>query len=94
MNKVDQLIAESEIGDEAKKFLQGNLGKVLIGFAQQETYEAQEALVKIDPTQVEEIRALQNKARFGQLFESWLNDLVVEGDNADSELRQIRQETR
>ena len=91
-DKVPELIATSEIGDEAKKFLTGNLGKVLIGFARQDSEEALKLLADVDPTDIERIRALQNKVRFGHLFEEWLNDLVVEGDNADSELRTIRQE--
>ena len=79
---LEELIAQAELGDEARKFLESDLCKVLIGFARQEVQAAQEALEEVSPTDIKSISDLQVKARVGRLFESWLNSLVDEGDNA------------
>lgn len=85
---IDELVAEAEIGDEARKFLESDLGKTLLGMAEQEIRAAQEALEVIDPTKTEEIRALQNQAKVARNFEVWLNELVEKGKNAMTVWRQ------
>jgi hypothetical protein len=79
---LDELIAQAELGEEARKFLQSDLCKVLIGFARQEVDAAQEELETADPTDTKKIISLQVNARVGRLFEQWINSLVDEGDNA------------
>jgi len=52
----DELVAQAELGEEARRFLESDLGKYIIGVARQ---EAQLALVKLstaDPTNVEYVR--------------------------------------
>jgi hypothetical protein len=88
MSDEDELIAEAEIGDEAKKFVESPLGKTLIGMAQQEVALAQEALEEVDPSDTEKIRALQNKAKVARNFESWLSELISKGENALNVWRQ------
>ena len=88
---LDDLIASAELGTQARNFIEGELGKVLLGLAIQETQAAQEDLAVVEPTDVEKIRALQNKARFGQMFEQWLIDLVADGDNAISVFKQQKE---
>lgn len=78
----DALIAEAEIGEEARNFLEGNLGKCLIGMAMQEVAMAQEALETVDPEDKKTITQLQNHAWRGRKFGEWLRELVQNGDNA------------
>jgi DNA segregation ATPase FtsK/SpoIIIE-like protein len=88
MSAEDELIAEAEIGEQAREFLESELGKTLLGMAQQEVLLAQEALEVVDPTQTEKIRALQNQAKIGRNFEDWLKELITKGENALNVWRQ------
>ena len=78
----DELIAEAELGEEARHFLESDLGKCLLGMAQQEIALAQEALERVDPANAEAVRKLQNQAQLGRQFEKWLLELVDRGDTA------------
>ena len=78
----EELIAEAEIGEEARKFLESDLGKTLLGMAQQEILVAQEELETVDPANTEKIRHLQNQAKIARNFESWLTELITKGENA------------
>jgi hypothetical protein len=78
----EELIAQAEVGEEAKKFLESDLGKILVGLATQEADLAREKLETVDPKDEAKIRELQFQIKFGRSFERWLNDLVSDGDNA------------
>lgn len=76
------MIAEALIGDEAKKFVESDLGKVILGLAEQQILEAHEALEDADPSDTKTIMRLQNKAAMGRQFKSWLYELINAGENA------------
>lgn len=78
----DELIAEALIGEEARKFIESDLGKVVLGIADQQVSEALAALEDADPSDVKQIMALQNKARAGRQFRGWLIELINAGENA------------
>ena len=78
----DELIAAAELGDEARRFLESDLGKCLLGMAQQEVMLAQEALETVSPYDQEAVRALQNQAKLGRHFEQWLLELLDKGESA------------
>ncbi len=82
MNGDDELIAEAEIGDEARKFVESDLGKTLLGMAQQDVRTAQEALAEVDPSDTKKVIALQNQAKNGRNFEAWLTELITKGEQA------------
>lgn len=84
----DELIAEAELGDQAKAFLESDLGRCLIGLAQQEVWSAHEALESISPTDIEGIRSLQSQAKMGRMFEQWLIELIDKGESALEVLRE------
>ena len=88
MSDADGLIAEAEIGDEAKRFVESDLGKTILGIAEQEVKAAQEALESVDPMQPEAVRALQNQAKVARNFEQWLVELIDKGENALQAWRQ------
>lgn len=83
-----QLIAAAEMGEAARKFLDSDLGRCLVGMAMQEVEGAQEALERIDPTDTVGINRLQLQARMGRNFKAWLVELVTEGDSAISIFQQ------
>ena len=82
MARLDELIAEAELGEEARNFLNSDLGKCLIGMAQQEVMAAQQALLGANPEDRQKITELQNKARLGLFFEQWLVELISKGEEA------------
>jgi hypothetical protein len=84
----DELIAQALIGDEARKFLESDLGKCLIGMANQEAEVALEALSKVNPTDVQAIERLQNRIWLARHFEAFVRELMQEGDNALARWRQ------
>lgn len=77
-----ELIAAAELGEEARKFLESDLCRCILGMAAQQIAAAQEALENVDPSDTKKIIALQNEAKLGRQFEDWLRELVSEGDNA------------
>lgn len=79
---LDELVAEAELGEEAKNFLEGNLGKFLKGVAEQEVKLVQDSLLTVDPENTIAIRELQNRAARWQQFTELLEGLVKAGDQA------------
>lgn len=78
----EELIADAELGDEAKRFVESDLGKCILGMAQQEIMAAQEELETVDPDDSKAIQAIQNKAKLGRMFNQWLYELIDKGNAA------------
>lgn len=78
----EELIAEALIGDEAKKFLDSDFGKTLMGLAQQEATLAMGLLKSADPEDSKTIRSIQNDIWRAEKFEEWLIDLISAGETA------------
>lgn len=78
----DELIAEALIGDEAKRFLESDLGQVILGMAQQEVDAAVEKLKAVDPTDAKVIREIQNEVWRAEQFKGWLTELFHKGEAA------------
>ena len=85
---LDELIAAAELGEESRRFLESDLGKCILGMAEQQVKAAQEDLENTSPTDTEKIRELQNKARMGRAFEGWLRELFHDGEAAIAIYRQ------
>jgi len=78
----NELIAEVLIGADAEKFLESDLGRCLVGMAQQERRIAMESLETVNPTDVPEIERLQRLAWNGRQFEQWIKELIERGKQA------------
>lgn len=78
----DILIAEAEIGEEARKFIESDLGRCILGIAKQEAQEALEKLAETLPTDIEGIMELQGAVKMCRAFEQWLIELISKGENA------------
>ena len=88
MSDLDSLIAEAELGEEAKNFLGSALGKKILELADKEAENALLALGEVDPSKTEEIRRLQMDLKFGRSFAAWLVGIVSAGDQAISVWKQ------
>ena len=82
MSRVEELAAITELGEEAKAFLSGNLGKCLLGMAEQEVKKAILEFKDADPNDRAKIASLQDRVRAGTWFSEWLEELVVNGEQA------------
>ena len=89
---LDVLIAEAELGEEAKKFLESDLGKAVMGFAAQEVELARINLGKVDPDDKKLIVTLQNEIKLGERFKEYIMELFQNGEQAKEIYKQQSQE--
>jgi cytoplasmic iron level regulating protein YaaA (DUF328/UPF0246 family) len=87
---MDELVAEAEIGDEAKRFLESDLGKTILGIAKLEAEQAVMRLRNVDPDDAKSIRQIQNEIWRAESFEEWLTQLFHNGEQAIELYRQQR----
>lgn len=80
------LVAEVDLGNQAREFLASDLGRYLVGCAHQEIAEAHEALARTSPWRRRRIQELQNKIWRAEQFCFWLRDAVVSGHRAGQAL--------
>jgi len=92
MTTEDQLIAEAIMGDEAKKFLEGDLGRYMKGVADQEVEEAIIDLQDTDPTDTKKVWEIKNRIWRARNFSTWLLELVQRGEEALRVYQQQKQE--
>lgn len=76
------MVAEAEIGEQARKFVESDLGKVIIGMARQDAEKALAKLEDVDPNKPLEIAAHQSEIKVARKFEQYLSELITRGDNA------------
>ncbi len=80
------LLAEADLGRQAKEFLQSDIGRYLLGCAQQEHQEAVEKLKRVGFWRYRRIADLQNQAWRAEQFMLWLRDLLIRGHTAEGAL--------
>lgn len=89
---LDLLIAEAELGEEARQFLESNIGKTVVGMAEQDVDLARIRLGEVDPDDKKLITALQNEIKLGIRFKQYVIQLFNEGEQAKSLYKQQSQE--
>ena len=90
---IDELMrAQIQLGDEADSFFKSDLGKYVLGVAEQELQEALMGLRHVDPHDVAKIIALQNKAAVAEAVPAWLNGLIVESRQTQEMLEAYEEE--
>ena len=62
--------------------MESELGRTLLGMAEQEAEDARLGLETVDPDNKKEITKLQNQAALGRMFKQWLEELIEKGNNA------------
>lgn len=80
------LIAEVDLGNQAKEFMASDLGRHLVGCLKQEVTLAQEELTKCASWRRRRIQELQNRVWRAQFMLSWLRDLLIAGKSAQTAL--------
>jgi hypothetical protein len=80
------LIAELDIGEEASKFAASDLGRYLIGRANQEIAEAHQLLTTCAWWNTRKIRRLQNNCKVAEMFKQYLLQAITSGRSALTEL--------
>ncbi len=77
-----ELIAEACIGDEARQFLESDLGRTVMGIAEQGVENARLAMEVVDPHDAKAMMKLQNEIALGRRFKGWMIELLNRGENA------------
>lgn len=85
---MSDVIAAALIGEEARKFVESDLGQKVLLMAREQTESAQEALESVDPEDPKLIRELQNKAKLGRMFNDYLVELISKGEQSIAVFRQ------
>ena len=80
--------AEAILGKDAEEFFHSDLGRYLIGCAQQEYSEAGAKLKKTPWFRVFRITELQNEMWRAENFMVWLRDLIIQGRAANNLLKE------
>jgi hypothetical protein len=89
----EELLEDAEIGEKARTLLDMALGESLILGANAEIEAAQDALLRVTPTDSEEIRRLQNEAKVNQMFIDRVMGLINRGEEAITEWRARKDES-
>lgn len=86
------LVAEVDLGMQARDFLRSDLGRHLVGCLQQEVDDAQAQLNTTASWRRRRIQDLQNRVWRSQFMMSWLRDLILSGKSADGALKEVQDE--
>jgi hypothetical protein len=79
---LDGLSAEIEVGEEAKRFLESDLGRCIVGIVDQRITDAHTQLEEINPEDTTGVLRLQESIKLSRDFTQWLNQLVTDGEQA------------
>lgn len=82
------LIAEVDLGEQAKEFVASGIGAYIIGCAHQEIADAQQALKRTLPWRWRKIAELQNRIWRAESLLLWLRDLIAAGQSASKALEE------
>lgn len=88
MSENAELYAEAMLGQDVESFLASDIGRYLIGRADQESAEAVNKLKTCFPWRRRRITELQNQIWRAESFQSWLGELIIRGRQATSQLEQ------
>lgn len=83
------LVAEVDLGMQARDFMRSDLGRHLVGCLNQEILLAQEELDKVATWRRRRIQDLQNRVWRSKFMLSWLRDLILSGKSADGALQEV-----
>jgi hypothetical protein len=86
----ETLFAEAILGKEAEDFLKSELGRYLIGRAEEIQQEALELLSTTHPWRRRRIQQLQNEVWRARSFQEWLAEMIMAGRQAEQVLDEQR----
>lgn len=88
MDDISTLHAEVILGKDAEEFLQRDLGRYMLGRAEEEEREAMEALATVSPWRRRRISQLQAQLWRARSFQGWLAELITGGNQALEQLEE------
>ena len=91
MGELDHLVAEAELGEAARNFVDSELGQCVLGMAKQQIEEARSELEDVDPDDAKQVTSAQNKAKLARMFNQWLVELI---DNGNAAMEQYKHGTQ
>lgn len=77
-----ELVAEAILGKDAEEFLNTELGRYLVGRAEQEAADAMHQLKSVYSWRRKKIQELQNKVWRAESVQQWIADLIISGRQA------------
>ena len=83
------LVAEVDLGTQAREFVESDLGRHFVGCALQEVAEAEKALSVVAPWRRRRIQDLQNRIWRATFLLSWLRELIISAKSAKSALEEV-----
>lgn len=86
------LFVEAALGREAVEFFRSDIGRYMVGCAQQEYAVASAKLKKVAWWRKRRIQELQNEIWRAEQFMVWLRDLIIRGKASEMSLEE-REET-
>lgn len=84
----DLLFAEAVLGRDAQEFLGTELGRYVLGRAEQEEQEALDQLSHTSPWRRNRIQQLQNEVWRARSMRQWLGELIQAGKQAEQQLEE------
>lgn len=81
-------VAEADMGRQAREFAESDVGRYIIGCAQQEIADAQEKLERTMPWRRRRIQELQNQAWRARTLLAWIRGLIESGKAAEDALHE------
>lgn len=85
------LVAEVDLGEQAKEFARSDLGRHFIGVAMQEIASAQTALATTSPWRFWKVQELQNRIWRANFLLSWIRELVISGRSAHGTIQEAEE---
>lgn len=76
MDDLQTQIATLQLGDQARRWLESDIGQWVLGVAQQEVDAATRDLKEVDPENSAEIRRLQNAIKVAEQGVKWLLEAI------------------
>jgi hypothetical protein len=76
------LFAEAVLGRDAQSFVDSELGRYIVGCAQEEIRTAYGKLKTVSPIRIFKVQELQNEIWRAEQLLAWLQDLIVSGTRA------------
>jgi hypothetical protein len=89
----ESLIRIVDFGDEVDQFIKSRVGQYMLQMASIHVEEAVDKLKYIEPTEVIEIRKLQNKIWVAENVQQWLLEAVHSGLQAMARLEESENES-
>lgn len=84
--------AEAALGRDAREFMDTDLGRYMVGCAQQDYAAAMAKLKTVAWWRRRKIVELQNEARWAESFMVYLRDLIIKGKAAELALEEREEE--